>query len=121
MKSLERQEEADRDAHHRGGVEAAAVRQRAHRAASARGGVAGGRAAERLVRQDRRRADGGKRVALTADRAERAGARSKITGPGQRATLSAMLRDGLKAVTVRVNDVDGVGGFVLPGDRSTSR
>ena len=28
-----------------------------------------------------------------------------------------MLRDGLKAVTVRVNDVDGVGGFVLPGDR----
>jgi pilus assembly protein CpaB len=41
---------------------------------------------------------------------------SKMTGPGQRATLSAMLRDGLKAVTVRVNDVDGVGGFVLPGD-----
>src|SRR5581483_4110551 len=42
--------------------------------------------------------------------------KSKITGPGQRATLSAMLNDGLKAVTVRVNDVDGVGGFVLPGD-----
>ena len=41
----------------------------------------------------------------------------KITGAGQRATLSAMLRDGLKAVTVRVNDVEGVGGFVLPGDR----
>ena len=33
-----------------------------------------------------------------------------------RATLSAMLRDGFKAATVRVNDVDGVGGFVLPGD-----
>jgi pilus assembly protein CpaB len=28
-----------------------------------------------------------------------------------------MLRDGLKAFTVRVNDVDGVAGFVLPGDR----
>ena len=28
-----------------------------------------------------------------------------------------MLRDGLKAYTVRVNDVDGVAGFVLPGDR----
>ena len=28
-----------------------------------------------------------------------------------------MLRDGMKAVTVRVNDVEGVGGFVLPGDR----
>ena len=40
----------------------------------------------------------------------------KITGPGQRATLSAVLREGLKAVTVRVNDVDGVAGFVLPGD-----
>ena len=40
----------------------------------------------------------------------------KVTGPGQRATLSAMLRDGLKAVTIRVNDVEGVAGFVLPGD-----
>ncbi len=42
---------------------------------------------------------------------------SKITGPGQRASLSAMLRDGMKAVTIRVNDVEGVAGFVLPGDR----
>jgi pilus assembly protein CpaB len=41
----------------------------------------------------------------------------KITGPGQRATLSAIVRPGMKAVTVRVNDVEGVGGFVLPGDR----
>jgi len=41
----------------------------------------------------------------------------KITGPGQRATLSALVRPGMKAVTVRVNDVEGVGGFVLPGDR----
>jgi pilus assembly protein CpaB len=42
---------------------------------------------------------------------------AKITGPGQRATLSAMLSDGMKAVTIRVNDVEGVAGFVLPGDR----
>jgi pilus assembly protein CpaB len=28
-----------------------------------------------------------------------------------------MLHDGMKAVTIRVNDVDGVAGFVLPGDR----
>ena len=41
----------------------------------------------------------------------------KITGAGQRATLSALVRDGMKAVTIRVNDVEGVGGFVLPGDR----
>ena len=41
---------------------------------------------------------------------------SKITGPGERATLSATLQDGMKAVTIRVNDVGGVAGFVLPGD-----
>lgn len=42
---------------------------------------------------------------------------TKITGPGQRATLSAILGHGMKAVTIRVNDVEGVAGFVLPGDR----
>lgn len=42
---------------------------------------------------------------------------SKITGPGQRATLSAVLADGMKAVSIRVNDVLGVAGFVFPGDR----
>lgn len=41
----------------------------------------------------------------------------KITGPGQRATLSATLTDGMKAIAIRVNDVLGVAGFVLPGDR----
>ena len=59
---------------------------------------------------------GGKRVALAAVEPNEPMLGSKITGPGQRATLSAMIRDGLKAVTIRVNDVDGVGGFVLPGD-----
>jgi pilus assembly protein CpaB len=42
---------------------------------------------------------------------------SKITGPGQRATLSAMLTDGMRAVTIRVDDVADVAGFILPGDR----
>jgi pilus assembly protein CpaB len=42
---------------------------------------------------------------------------SKITGPGQRGTLSALVTPGYKAVTVRVDDVRGVAGFVLPGDR----
>lgn len=41
----------------------------------------------------------------------------KITGPGQRASLSALIADGHKAVTIRVNDVLGVAGFVLPGER----
>lgn len=41
----------------------------------------------------------------------------KVTGPGQRASLSAVLEDGMKAVSIRINDVVGVAGFVLPGDR----
>ncbi len=59
----------------------------------------------------------GRRVVLTAVEANEPILASKITGPGQRATLSAMLQDGMRAVTVRVNDVEGVAGFVLPGDR----
>lgn len=42
---------------------------------------------------------------------------TKITGPGQKANLAAMIESGAKAVTVRVDDVVGVAGFVLPGDR----
>lgn len=42
---------------------------------------------------------------------------SKITNPGQRAKLSTALSPGMKAVSIRVNDVLGVAGFVLPGDR----
>jgi len=60
---------------------------------------------------------GGRRVVLTAIEPNEPVLSSKITGSGQRATLSAMLDQGMKAVTVRVNDVDGVAGFVLPGDR----
>ena len=59
----------------------------------------------------------GKRVVLTAIEANEPILASKITGSGQRATLSATITDGLKAVTIRVNDVEGVAGFVLPGDR----
>jgi pilus assembly protein CpaB len=42
--------------------------------------------------------------------------RSKITGPGQRALLSSLLDQGKRAVTLRVDDVRGVAGFILPGD-----
>jgi len=59
----------------------------------------------------------GKRVALAAIELNEPVLAVKVTGPGQRATLSALVRPGMKAVTIRVNDVDGVGGFVLPGDR----
>jgi pilus assembly protein CpaB len=60
---------------------------------------------------------GGKRVVLAAIEVNEPVLAVKLTGPGQRATLSAMLHDGMKAVTIRVNDVEGVAGFVLPGDR----
>src|ERR1700733_3855788 len=59
----------------------------------------------------------GKRIVLMPIDTNEAVLASKITGPGQRATLSAMLDDGMKAVTIRVNDVEGVAGFVLPGER----
>jgi pilus assembly protein CpaB len=59
----------------------------------------------------------GRHVVLTAIEANEPVLASKITGSGQRATLSAVLGDGMKAVTIRVNDVEGVAGFVLPGDR----
>ena len=60
---------------------------------------------------------GGRRVVLTAIETNEPVLSLKITGPGQRATLSALVKPGMKAVTIRVNDVEGVGGFVLPGDR----
>jgi pilus assembly protein CpaB len=60
---------------------------------------------------------GGRRVVLAAIETNEPVLSLKITGPGQRATLSALVKPGMKAVTIRVNDVDGVGGFVLPGDR----
>ena len=41
---------------------------------------------------------------------------SKITAPNQPATLSSMLQPGKRAVTVRVDDVRGVAGFIQPGD-----
>jgi pilus assembly protein CpaB len=59
---------------------------------------------------------GGRRVVLSAIEANEPVLSLKITGPGQRATLSALVKPGMKAVTIRVNDVEGVGGFVLPGD-----
>jgi pilus assembly protein CpaB len=59
---------------------------------------------------------GGRRVVLAAVEPNEPVLALKITGPGQRATLSALVQPGMKAVTIRVNDVEGVGGFVLPGD-----
>ena len=59
----------------------------------------------------------GKRVVLSPIEPNEPVLTVKITGAGQRTTLSALVGEGMKAVSVRVNDVEGVGGFVLPGDR----
>jgi len=41
----------------------------------------------------------------------------KITGSNESASLSKLIAAGHRAVTIRVNDVAGVAGFILPGDR----
>ena len=61
-------------------------------------------------------AAGGKRIVLASIERNEPILRAKVTGPGQKATLSAVIQDGMRAITVRVNDVEGVAGFVLPGD-----
>ena len=57
------------------------------------------------------------RVALQAIQPNEPILINKVTGPGQRASLSAVITSGMRAMTIRVNDVLGVAGFVLPGDR----
>ena len=63
----------------------------------------------------------GRRVALTPIERGEPILRVKITAPGQRGSLSTLLDDGKRAVTVRVDDVRGVAGFILPGDQSRHR
>jgi pilus assembly protein CpaB len=58
----------------------------------------------------------GKRIVLYSIEPNEPILAAKITGPGQKGTLSAILQEGMKAVTVRVSDIEGVAGFVLPGD-----
>jgi pilus assembly protein CpaB len=41
---------------------------------------------------------------------------SKVSAPDQRASLSAIIEKGKRAVTVAVDDVRGVAGFIFPGD-----
>lgn len=41
---------------------------------------------------------------------------SKISGEGQGASIAALLPDGMRAASVRINDVSGVAGFIQPND-----
>jgi len=59
----------------------------------------------------------GKRFALAAIEPNEPVLGSKITKPGKSASLSAELAPGKKAVTIRVDDVLGVGGLIVPDDR----
>lgn len=43
--------------------------------------------------------------------------KSRISGFGAKATLSRQVPVGMRAVSIRVDDVSGVAGFILPGDR----
>ncbi|AMF95228.1 Flp pilus assembly protein CpaB [Vibrio fluvialis] len=41
----------------------------------------------------------------------------RLTTPGEGATLAALIPEDKRAVTIRVNDVIGVAGFLLPGNK----
>jgi pilus assembly protein CpaB len=59
----------------------------------------------------------GRRVVLASLERNEPVLRGKITLPGQPGSLSSVLEDGKRAVTVRVDDVRGVAGFIRPNDR----
>jgi pilus assembly protein CpaB len=61
-------------------------------------------------------AENGARLALAPIKANEPIIAERVTGAGQRSGLATLLEAGKKAVTIRVNDVVGVGGLVLPGD-----
>jgi pilus assembly protein CpaB len=58
-----------------------------------------------------------KRVAIRMISANEPVLADKLSGAGGRLILSATLTEGMRAVSLRSNDVAGVAGFVLPGDR----
>ncbi len=59
---------------------------------------------------------GKKRVALMPIGVNEPILASKISGQGQGASIAALLPDGMRAASVRINDVSGVAGFVQPND-----
>ena len=60
---------------------------------------------------------GGKRYALVPIARNEPILRSKVAETGNGGILSAMLDKNMRAVTIRVDDVSGVAGFILPGSR----
>jgi pilus assembly protein CpaB len=60
--------------------------------------------------------NGGAPVALTPIAARQLLLPSQLSGPGARASVAAEIADGMRAYTIKVSDVTGVGGHALPGD-----
>lgn len=56
------------------------------------------------------------RVALKVVRTGEPILRTNISGFGGRATMSREVARGMRAVSISINDVSGVAGFILPGD-----
>jgi pilus assembly protein CpaB len=59
---------------------------------------------------------GQKRVALLPIAVNEPILTSKISGIGQGASIASLLPDGMRAASVRINDVSGVAGFIQPND-----
>ena len=59
----------------------------------------------------------GDRIALIAIAQNEPVTKGKVSGFGGRPTLSRQVENGMRAISIRVDDVVGVAGFVLPGDR----
>lgn len=59
----------------------------------------------------------GDRVVLSAIDANEPVLLAELSGPNGRATLSNLLTPGMRAVTIKTDEIAGVGGFITPGDR----
>jgi pilus assembly protein CpaB len=57
------------------------------------------------------------RIALRPITANEPFLKAKVSGYGERPILSRKVSEGMRAFSVRINDVSGVAGFILPGDR----
>jgi pilus assembly protein CpaB len=60
--------------------------------------------------------DGKKRVVLTAIAPNEAILPNKISAAGQGASIASLLPEGMRATSVRINDISGVAGFIQPND-----
>jgi pilus assembly protein CpaB len=60
--------------------------------------------------------EGKRRVVLRPVQVNQPFLAADLSGEGQNASIAALLPDGMRAATVRINDVSGVAGFVKPND-----